>query len=155
LLARTAHAAGGDELIEIATNVDDSSPELYEHVIESLFAAGARDVWLTPAQMKKNRPGVVLHTLAEPAARDVLAAIILRETSAIGVRFATVQRRILPRRQVTVETPYGAVLVKIAQAPDGTVNVAPEYDDCRRAARERGVALKVVYQAAIAAALGR
>jgi hypothetical protein len=155
LLGRALAGPLGDELVEIATNIDDSSPEIYEHVLASLFAAGARDAWLTPAQMKKNRPGVVLHALAEPAAREVLAGIILRETSAIGVRFTAVQRRILPRRQVSVETPYGAVLVKLADAPDGTVNVAPEYDDCRRIALERGVALKVVYQAAIAAALAR
>jgi hypothetical protein len=152
LLGRAAVTAGGDELIEIATNIDDSSPELYEHVLEQLFAAGARDVWLTPAQMKKNRPGIVLHVLAEPAGREALAALVMRETSAIGVRFHPVQRRILARELITVGTEYGAVQVKIARAPDGTVNLAPEYDDCRRIARERGVPLKLVYQAAIAAA---
>lgn len=148
----TALAAGGDELVEIATNIDDSSPEIYEHVMEQLFAAGARDVWLVPAQMKKNRPGTVLHVLVEPAAREALAALVLRETSAIGLRFHAVQRLVLPREQITIGTEYGAVLVKIARSGDGTVNVAPEYDDCRRIARERGVPLKVVYQAAIAAA---
>jgi hypothetical protein len=147
-----AAAVAGDELVEIATNIDDSSPELYDHVMELLLSAGARDVWLAPAQMKKNRPGTVLHVLAEPAARDALAAIVLRETSAIGVRFHAVQRIVLPRSQVTVGTEYGAVQVKLAHAPDGTVNVAPEYEDCRRIARERGVPLKAVYQAAIAAA---
>jgi len=153
LLGRAAAVApGSDELVEIATNIDDSSPQLYEHVMDQLFAAGARDVWLAPAQMKKNRPGTVLHVLAERAARDALAAIVLRETSAIGVRFHSVHRLVLPREQTTVGTQYGAVRVKIATAPDGTVNVAPEYDDCRRIARERGVALKTVYQAAIAAA---
>jgi uncharacterized protein (TIGR00299 family) protein len=154
LLGRAAATVGGDELVEIATNIDDSSPELYEHVMERLFAAGARDVWLSPAQMKKNRPGTILHVLAEPAGRDALASIILRETSAIGVRFHPVQRLVLPREERTVGTEYGAVRVKIAHAPDGTVNVAPEYDDCRRIARERGVALKSVYQAALAAARG-
>jgi uncharacterized protein (TIGR00299 family) protein len=151
----SAAAVAGDELIEIAANIDDSSPELYEHAMEQLFAAGARDVWLAPAQMKKNRPGTVLHVLAEPVARNALAAIVLRETSAIGLRFHAVQRLILPREQITVGTEYGAVQVKIAHAGDGTVNVAPEYDDCRRVARERGVPLKVVYQAAIAAARQR
>jgi uncharacterized protein (DUF111 family) len=152
LLGQAAAAPGSDELVEIATNIDDSSPQLYEHVMEQLFAAGARDVWLAPAQMKKNRPGTVLHVLAERGARDALAAIVLRETSAIGLRFHVVQRLLLPREQTTVGTQYGAVRVKIAVAPDGTVNVAPEYDDCRRIARERGVPLKVIYQAAIAAA---
>jgi pyridinium-3,5-bisthiocarboxylic acid mononucleotide nickel chelatase len=152
LLGHAAPAVGVDELIEIATNIDDSSPEIYDHVMEQLFAAGARDVWLVPAQMKKNRPATVLHVLAEPASRDALAAIVLRETSAIGLRFHAVERMILPREQVTVGTEYGAVQVKIARAPDGSVNVAPEYDDCRRIARARGVPLKAVYQAAIAAA---
>lgn len=151
----TAAAAAGDDLIEIATNIDDTSPELYEHVMEQLFAAGARDVWLAPAQMKKNRPGTVLHVLAEPAAHEALAALVLRETSAIGLRFHLVRRVVLPREQITVGTEYGAVQVKIAHAADGTINVAPEYDDCRRIARERGVPLKVVYQAAIAAARQR
>src|SRR5215470_7266616 len=142
VLGHAATALGGDELVELATNIDDSSPELYEHVMEQLFAAGARDVWLTSAQMKKNRPGTVLHVLGEASARDALAAVVLRETSAIGLRFHSVQRFILPRAQQTVGTEYGAVRVKIAHAPDGTLNIA----------RERGVALKVVYQAAIAAA---
>ncbi len=152
LLGHAAPAVGADELIEIATNIDDSSPEIYDHVMEQLFAAGARDVWLVPAQMKKNRPATVLHVLAEPASRDALAAIVLRETSAIGLRFHAVERMVLAREQVTVGTEYGAVQVKIAHAPDGSVNVAPEYDDCRRIARARGVPLKAVYQAAIAAA---
>ena len=152
LLGRVAPAVGADELIEIATNIDDSSPEIYEHVMEQLFAAGARDVWLGPAQMKKNRPATVLHVLAEPVACDALAAVILRETSSIGVRFHPVRRMVLAREQITVETEYGAVQVKIARAPDGLLNVAPEYDDCRRIACERGVPLKVVYQAALAAA---
>jgi uncharacterized protein (TIGR00299 family) protein len=147
-----ASAASGDEMVEIATNIDDCSPELYEHVMEQLFAAGARDVWLVPAQMKKNRPGTVLHVLVEPTARDALAALVLRETSAIGLRYHAVQRVVSPRELITVGTEYGAVQVKVAQAADGTVNVAPEYDDCRRVARERGVPLKLVYQAAIAAA---
>jgi hypothetical protein len=94
----------------------------------------------------------VLHVLGDAAARDALAAIVLRETSAIGVRFHLVQRHILAREQRTVGTEYGAVQVKIAHAPDGSTNIAPEYEDCRRLARERGVPLKAVYQAAIAAA---
>jgi pyridinium-3,5-bisthiocarboxylic acid mononucleotide nickel chelatase len=152
LLGEVIAAAASDELVEIATNIDDSSPELYEHVMDELFRAGARDVWLSSAQMKKNRPGTVLHALVEPQARDALGALILRETSAIGLRFHTVQRLMLPREVVTVGTEFGAVQVKIARGPDGSVNVAPEYDDCRRIAREAKVPLKTVYQAAIAAA---
>jgi len=153
MLGRVAPATQGDELVEIAASIDDANPELYAYALEAVLAAGARDAWLVAAQMKKQRPGVVLHALAEPAARELVVSAILRETTAIGLRFHAVQRVVLPRQQIAVETPYGAVQVKLAHAPDGTLNVAPEYEDCRRVARQRGVALKLVYQAAIAAAL--
>ena len=153
LLARIAAPAAADEVIEIAATIDDANPELYAHALEAVFAAGARDAWLVPALMKKQRPGVVLYALADASAREAVAAAILRETTAIGLRFHAAQRTVLPREVVSVQTPFGAVRVKIAVAPDGTRNVAPEYEDCRRIAGERGVALKLVYQAAIAAAL--
>jgi uncharacterized protein (TIGR00299 family) protein len=155
LLGAIAAPSATDEMVVIETNIDDTNPELYDYVIERLFAAGARDVWLTPAQMKKNRPGVVLHALVDTAARAAVVEVMLRETSSIGVRYFTVGRTVLPREQLTLETEFGPLVVKIARAPDGTVNVAPEYDTCSRAARERGVPLKLVYQAAIAAAQGR
>lgn len=155
LLGEAAAAVQTDELVEIAASIDDANPELYAHALEAALSAGARDAWLVAAQMKKQRPGVVLHALAEAAARNAVAGAILRETTAIGLRFHPVQRLVLPRQQLVVDTPYGPVQVKLAHAPDGTLNVAPEHDDCRRVARERGVALKLVYQAAIAAALAR
>lgn len=153
LLGEIGAAAQVDALVEVAATIDDASPELYAHALAAVFAAGARDAWLVAAQMKKQRPGVVLHALVDAAARAAVAAAILRETTAIGLRWHAVERLVLPRETITVETPYGAVQVKIAVAPDGTRNVAPEYEDCRRLALERGVALKLVYQAAIAAAL--
>lgn len=152
LLARIDAPAATDEVIEIAATIDDANPEIYAHALEAVFAAGARDAWLVPAFMKKHRPGVVLTALADLGARDAVAAAILRETTAIGLRFHPVRRTVLPRQVISVETAYGAVRVKIAVAPDGTRNLAPEYEDCRRVATERGVALKLVYQAAIAAA---
>ncbi len=155
VLGLAAGQAASDEMVVLETNIDDSNPEIYEYVMEQLFAAGARDVWLSAAQMKKNRPGTLLHVLVEPAGRHAMAAIILRETSAIGVRFHSVQRLIVPREEVTVETEFGAVPVKMSHSPDGTVNMAPEYEACKRLARERGVPLKLVYQAAAAAARQR
>ena len=155
--ARRADAAGGDELVEIATNIDDSSPELYEHVMEQLFAAGARDVWLAPAQMKKNRPGVgAARARRAGRARRARRRIVLRETSAIGLRFHAVQRVVsaarADHRRHRVRRRAGE---DRARRPTVRVNVAPEYDDCRRIARERGVPLKLVYQAAIAARAAR
>lgn len=152
VLGRTATATMRDEMVVIETNIDDANPEIYEYVFEQLLAAGARDVWLTPAQMKKNRPGVVLRVLAEPAARDALASIVLRETPAIGVRFFPVERLTLRREVSTVDTEIGPVEVKRSIAPDGSLNLAPEYESCKRLARERGVPLKSVYEAALAAA---
>ncbi len=153
LLGEAVVSTARDELLEIAATIDDANPELYAHALDAVFAAGARDAWLVPAQMKKQRPGVVLHALADATAHTAVTAALLRETTAIGVRFHPVQRVVLPRRQITVETPYGALRVKVARAPDGTPNIAPEHDDCRRVANQRRVALKLVYQAAIAAAL--
>jgi uncharacterized protein (TIGR00299 family) protein len=152
MLGSIAVAVASEEMIVVETNIDDANPEIYEYVMEQLFAAGARDVWLTPAQMKKNRPGTTLHALAEPAQRAAIASIMLRETSSIGVRSFTVQRSALPRETVSVDTEYGPVQVKIARAPDGVLNLAPEYESCKQRARERNVPFKLVYQAALAAA---
>jgi len=141
-----------DDVVVLEATIDDMNPELYEHVLERLLAAGARDAFLTPVVMKKSRPGTTLTVLAAPADRERLAGIVLAETSTIGIRWTTWSRLALPRRHEMADTEYGPVSVKIATAPDGTVNVAPELDDCRRVAAARDVPLKLVHQAAIAAA---
>jgi hypothetical protein len=145
-------ASGTDDVVVLEATIDDMSPQLYEHVLERLLAAGARDAFLVPVVMKKSRPGTMLHVLAAPADRERLAAIVFAETSTIGLRWTTWRRSVLPREERTVGTPYGLVRVKLSHAPDGTLNVAPEFDDCKRIAVERGVPLKLVHQAAIAAA---
>jgi uncharacterized protein (TIGR00299 family) protein len=144
--------ASADEIIVLEATVDDTSPELWEHVLERLLEAGAKDAFLEPAVMKKSRPGVTLRVLAAPADRDRLAGIVFAETSTIGLRWTPWRRLVLSRETRVVETEYGAVTVKVARAPDGTENVAPEFEDCRRVARARQVALKLVYQAAVTAA---
>jgi hypothetical protein len=146
---------GTDDVVVLEATIDDMNPELYEHVLERLLAAGARDAFLVPVIMKKSRPGTMLRVLAAPPDRERLAGILFAETSTIGLRWTTWRRMVLPRETRQVETPYGTVAVKVARAPDGSLNVAPELDDCRRIARERGVALKLVHQAALAAALTR
>jgi uncharacterized protein (TIGR00299 family) protein len=151
-VGRAVVPAARDEVVVLEATIDDSSPQVYAHVLERLLEAGARDAFLVPVIMKKSRPATMLRVLAAPADRDRLAGIVFAETSTIGLRHATWARIVLPREETTVDTPWGTVRVKIATAPDGTRNVAPEYDDCRRVARERGVALKLVLQAAIAAA---
>jgi uncharacterized protein (TIGR00299 family) protein len=147
-------ATGRDDVVVMETNIDDCNPEFYEYVCERLLGAGARDVYLAPVHMKKNRPGILLTVLCADADRERLAGIVLSETSAIGLRYYPARRVLLPRTTRAVGTPYGTVRVKIAVGPDGCENVAPEYADCKQLAQERAVPIKLVYQAAVAAALG-
>jgi pyridinium-3,5-bisthiocarboxylic acid mononucleotide nickel chelatase len=153
VLGAAAGRVGVDSLLVLETNIDDLNPEIYEYVLERLFASGARDVWLTPAQMKKNRPGTMLSVLADTADRDRLASVLFAETSTLGVRVAAVERLSIEREIVTVDTEYGRVRVKMGRTATGAPNVAPEYEDCKRLAAEKGAPLKQVFQAAIAAAL--
>ncbi|HEX2386421.1 MAG TPA: nickel pincer cofactor biosynthesis protein LarC, partial [Candidatus Binatia bacterium] len=102
-----------EEMLVIETNIDDMSPEFYDYLFERLFAAGARDIFLTSVQMKKNRPGTLLTVLAEPSLREEMNDIIFSETSTIGVRYYAVTRAILQREVVSVKTKYGPVKVKV------------------------------------------
>jgi len=141
-----------DELIEIAANIDDLSPQLYDHVFERLFAAGARDATLTPTIMKKGRPAVTISVLAEAAAREQIAAVLFAETSTIGLRFHPVARLKLARETIEVDTRWGRVRVKVSRAGDDILTVSPEYDDCKQIARGHRVALRLVLEQAQAAA---
>jgi pyridinium-3,5-bisthiocarboxylic acid mononucleotide nickel chelatase len=153
ILGREGGALEADEMVEIAANIDDLNPQIYDHVSERLFAAGARDVTITPTIMKKGRPGVILSVIAEAGRRADIAAVLFAETSTIGLRSHPVSRLKLKRETVTVETRWGAVRVKVSgRRTAGALTVSPEYEDCRRAALEHGVALKLVMEEAIAAA---
>jgi len=133
----------------IEANVDDMNPQLYGYFVERAVEAGALDVFATPAQMKKNRPGELLTVLCEPKAAERLIDLIFRETTTIGVRFYEARRRTLEREFVLVETPLGRVRMKVARVNGQVENVAPEYDDCRRIAEEKGVPLKQVLTEAL------
>jgi uncharacterized protein (DUF111 family) len=121
------------------------NPEFYDYVFDLLFAAGARDVFLSPIQMKKNRPGILLRVIAEPKDRDTLARIILSETSTIGVRYYPLGRIILKRISEKLKTRYGTIRVKVVEEPNGTNRVAPEYDDLKRIASAKKIPLKLLY----------
>jgi len=136
----------------LETNLDDMNPELYDHVMQALFDAGALDVFLQPFQGKKNRPGVLLSVLCQPRTEHRLSSIIFSETTTLGIRRLRLERLCLDRETVQVDTPYGRVRIKVARLDDGIVNLAPEYEDCRRLALETGQPLKEVYAAAQAAA---
>jgi hypothetical protein len=140
-----------ERLWVLEANIDDMNPQIFEHLTEALLGKGARDVWLSPAQMKKGRPATVLSALCEGHLRDELVRLIMRESTSIGVRFHEVERRALAREVRQVETPFGPVRVKFARDGAEVVNVSPEYEDCRRLARDRGVPLKQVFQAALRA----
>jgi uncharacterized protein (TIGR00299 family) protein len=143
-----------ETLVMLETNIDDLNPELYDYVMARLFAAKALDVFLSPIQMKKNRPATLLRVLCGPADVDVLVKILFTETSTLGVRQQLVTRHCLSRSIHTVETPYGPVRVKVARWDEGGAKAAPEYEDCRQLAEERGISLREVYRAAEQAAEG-
>jgi pyridinium-3,5-bisthiocarboxylic acid mononucleotide nickel chelatase len=152
LIGRELGSYESDELLEILANIDDLNPQVYDHVCERLFTAGARDVTITSAIMKKGRPGVILSVLAEPALREQMAALIFAETSTIGIRFHPVSRLKLPRRMLSVDTQFGPIRVKVSGIGSLPVTIAPEYEDCHRAALTHGVPLKLVMDEARAAA---
>ncbi|HYD47800.1 MAG TPA: nickel pincer cofactor biosynthesis protein LarC [Terriglobales bacterium] len=155
LLGKVDAAPAEESIVVLQCNIDDLNPEIYEHVLERLFEAGALDVFLTPVQMKKSRPGCLLTALCGHAQREAVAAIILSETSSIGLRQHQAERIVLPRQVLTVTTAWGPVRIKVATAGDGQRNIAPEYEDCRRIAKQHGVPLKHVYLTAQAAALSQ
>ena len=142
-----------DEVVVIEANLDDSTPELLGYAMERLLSAGALDVYFTPIQMKKNRPGTLLGVIAPPDRATALAEVVLRETTTLGVRMRRSPRLIAARRQDTVTTRYGEVRVKV-KLLGGQAIPAPEYDDCARRAREHNVPLADVYRAALIASAG-
>ncbi|HYL46606.1 MAG TPA: nickel pincer cofactor biosynthesis protein LarC [Candidatus Limnocylindrales bacterium] len=132
----------------IETNLDDMSPQIYGYFAEKALAAGALDVFSTPVQMKKNRPGLLVTLLAESANVSRLIDLVFRETTTIGVRTYETRRKTLDREFVPVETPFGSVRMKISRMNGSVLNATPEYEDCQRIAAERGIPLKQVIASA-------
>lgn len=147
-----ARPAGTDRVVVVEAQVDDLPGEWLPPLLDALFAAGAVDGWATPVLMKKGRPGLLLSALAPPGLAEPVAAALLTHSTTLGVRLREVARRVLPRRQETVETPYGPVRVKVTEPPAGPPRVAPEYEDCAARARERGVPVGEVHRAALVGA---
>lgn len=145
-------AESREMVVLLETNLDDMNPEFYDHIMEAVFAAGALDVYLQPIQAKKNRPGVLLSVLCHPQTAEQLSSIIFAETTTLGIRQQAMERICLSRETVTVQTPFGQVRIKVARLGEKTINLSPEYEDCRRLALEKGKPLKEVYAAAEAAA---
>ena len=138
-----------EEIAVLEANLDDLSPQVVGYTTERLFAEGALDVFATTVQMKKGRPGTLLTVLATPQGEVRLRGILFEETSTLGVRSRREMRHVLARRHAAVNTQWGEVRIKIGSLRDVDVNVAPEYEDCRRIARERNLPLKTVMQEAL------
>jgi len=135
-----------DTVFMIETSIDDMNPEIFGFVMERLFADGALDVNLIPVFMKKNRPGTQLQVLCHQHTRETLIRIILTETSTLGVRYYPVERRMLDREAVVLETVYGKVSAKKIKTPSGDFRITPEYDACREIAQKNHVPIRTVYE---------
>lgn len=138
-------------VLVLEAEIDDMSPQLYGPLIDRLLAAGALDAYLTPVQMKKNRPGTLVTVIAPPARRQAVEEVFFAETTTLGVRWQEWDRTTLERDVVPVDTPYGPVGVKVARRAGAVVNAQPEFDDCQRAAGAHGVPVKEVWAAALSA----
>jgi uncharacterized protein (DUF111 family) len=131
------------------------NPQLFGPLFDRLSEAGALDVFYAPVQMKKNRPGTLVTVVAPPASRETLTAALFTHTTTIGVRYQELRRDTLDRQLVTVETPVGAVKMKVASRDGKVLNAAAEFDDCARIAAERGLPIKDVQALAMRAYLDR
>jgi len=143
-IGESTQATEATTIAVIEANIDDLTPEVLGYAMERLLGAGALDVSISPVVMKKNRAGHLLRVLATPASQEALAALVFAETSTLGLRIYAAERRVKARALVVVETPYGAVHVKISE--DGSF--APEFDDCRQVAEAKGIPLRRVMEAA-------
>lgn len=148
-------AMRAESSLMVEVNLDDMNPEFYDHLMDVLLDAGAMDVSLVPVQMKKNRPAVMLKVLTNPELLPAIQKLIFRETTSIGLRIYPVEKYMLPYETVVVTGSWGhdPVRVKVARLGQEVLNIAPEYEDCRRVAGEQGIPLKQVYEAAKKAAL--
>jgi uncharacterized protein (TIGR00299 family) protein len=143
-LGESGAPAGMETVVQVETTVDDMSPQLYEPLMERLFEAGALDVYLTPVIMKRSRPGVVLTALCAPDRVAELSRALFEESSTIGVRWTAYQRARLDREMVTLPTVYGPVTFKVSRLDGRVVTVTPEFEEIRRIAGEKGVAVREV-----------
>ena len=136
------------DMVQLETNIDDMNPQFYGHVMEKLFAAGARDVYLTPIQMKKNRPGTLLGVIANRRDEPALAELILRETTTLGLRVQPIVRYEAQRDFRQIHTIYGTLNVKLKILNGKVIQSVPEYDECVRLANDNGVSLTEIYRSA-------
>ncbi len=148
IIGDTASSFKEDKVCVIEANIDDMNPQYFEYLFERLFGEGALDVFLTNVLMKKSRPAFRLTVLADPSLREKMAAIILGETTTVGLRFYEAGRFILDRKIVKARTKYGEVKVKVSTGAGGIKTVSAEYEDCARIARQKKIPLKKIMEEA-------
>jgi len=146
VLGEMQGAGEPESMTVVETNIDDMNPEFYDHVMESLFKAGAVDVTFTPVSMKKNRPAAKLSVMVSPEKTEKISKIILSETSTFGVRYFEVNRLTLDREIQILKTPYGPVKVKVGSLDGAVMQISPEYEDCKKIARKKKLPIKKVYE---------
>jgi uncharacterized protein (TIGR00299 family) protein len=149
-----ADLTGDQRVVKIECEIDDMNPQLFGPLMDGLLAAGALDVFYTPVQMKKSRPGTLITVIAPTGRRHALTDLLFKESTTIGVRYEEMSRTCLDRAVEIVTTPYGDVRFKIARRDGQELNAAPEFDDCARLAAEHGVSVKAVQAAAVKARRG-
>ncbi len=137
----------------LEADIDDMNPQFYQPLMDRLFEAGALDVTLSPLVMKKGRPGTLVRVVCPPSLHQRVTEILLEESTTLGVRYHSMERACLERSIQTIETRYGPVRVKLGTMAERTVNLMPEFEDCRKASLEHGVSVKTVHQEAIRQAL--
>jgi len=153
LVGESDGAAVHQQVVVLEAEIDDMNPQIFGVLMDRLLAQGALDVFYTPIQMKKGRPGTLLSVIAAPGLREALAGTIFRETTTIGVRYREMQRECLDRETMPVATPLGTVRFKIAKHNGDVLNASPEFDDCVRLATEHNVPIKHVQAVATQAYL--
>jgi uncharacterized protein (TIGR00299 family) protein len=153
LIGEADAAAPSHRVVVLEAEIDDMNPQIFGMLIDRLLGEGALDVFYTSIQMKKNRPGTLLSIVATPHSREALTATVFRETTTIGVRYREMDRECLDRETIAVDTPFGAIPIKVARRHGEIMNASPEFDDCARAAAAAGRPVKDVQAAAMKAFL--
>lgn len=151
LMGRAADRPPADRVVVLECEIDDMNPQLFGSAMDRLYSAGALEVFYVPVQMKKNRPGTLLNVVAPPELRSILADIVFRETTTIGLRHYEVDREVLQREIVHVETPLGVVRFKLAWRDGRVINAVPEFEDCAAIANAHAVSVKDVQTIALQA----
>jgi len=133
------------QMVKVEVSLDDMNPEFYGYIIDQLLQMGANDAYLEQVVMKKNRPGLILNVLCWDELKDDIVAFLFRETTTLGVRYTPYYVHRLEREFKQVTTDWGDVTVKIGKFKGEVTQIAPEYDECARIAREFQIPLKIVY----------